>query len=55
MDGDWMPLPTRPQRYYDPASLVYSRIHNSNTLFVHPSVGWFVSLSVIYHIYLQTE
>ena len=23
MDGGWMPLPTRPQRYCDPASLVY--------------------------------
>ena len=22
MDGGWMPLPTRPQRYCDPASLV---------------------------------
>ena len=22
VDGDWMPLPTRPQRYCDPASLV---------------------------------
>ena len=22
MDGSWMPLPTRPQRYCDPASLV---------------------------------
>ena len=22
MDGGWMPLPTRPQRYCDPASLI---------------------------------
>ena len=25
MDGGWMPLPTRPQRYRDPASLVLFR------------------------------
>ena len=23
VDGGWLPLPTRPQRYCDPASLVY--------------------------------
>ena len=28
VDGDWMPLPTRPQRYCDPASLVHFLISN---------------------------
>ena len=27
VDGGWLPLPTRPQRYCDPASLVFIKIH----------------------------
>ena len=26
VDGGWMPLPTRPQQYYDPASLGFDLI-----------------------------
>ena len=35
MDGGYMPLPTSPQRYCDPASLVYSLVltHNINVFF----------------------
>ena len=33
MDLSWMPIPTRPQRYCDPASLFYSFLFSSFLLF----------------------
>ena len=35
VDGGWMPLPTRPQRYCDPASLVFLSFVSSR-LISHP-------------------
>ena len=44
VDGSWLPLPTRPQQYCDPALLVlvayYATLYTPH--FVHLSVGQFV-------------
>ena len=32
--GGWMPLPTRPQRYCDPASLVFFLVHYCHCLYL---------------------
>ena len=37
VDGSWMPLPTHPQRYCDPVSLVSTKV------IVRPSIPWSVS------------
>ena len=46
--GGWMPLPTRPQRYCDPASLVFMFLVADTQLYKRlcPSVRWSVGPSV---------
>ena len=48
MDGGWTPLPTRPQRYCDPASLVTTRfvIHFHSCFHTD---GWWGKYNAIKH------
>ena len=41
VDGGWMPLPTRPQQYCDPASLVL------RWYLLNPSSKWRVSVIMV--------
>ena len=43
--GGWMPLPTWPKRYYDPASLVLQRaVFTKKVLIVFDKVGDFICI-----------
>ena len=53
VDGDWMPLPTRPQRYCDPASLVLKFFYFGQVvcLFHEIEVKHHISPLVVHFLY----
>ena len=63
VDGGWMPLPTRPQRYCDPASLVLPFFSSKYLYFFFivsqfsiflPSILFFIFLRTFFHVPIVT-